>query len=310
MLYHVNDYKLKAKDGADAQFSFRYELRKKSFFFNFGANAQYAYTRMGMKEWTDFDPSATDFTGDNRVVGYHYSKFLEQQTTVSVSVPIQFGVYFTPKFYAAVGVKAFMPLIRQYSTKSGLMTDGSYDFYFVPLEEDDRYRYYPTSLITRSGSYQANDNQQIFVSPTLEMGTVFNVAPRVSLRLGGYVEYSIPVIKPSHLDYPTMIEYGEMDYTSPTLTFEEFTAPISIHSSLDNPTLAGLSKLAVGVKFTVLFNVTPQHICFTCDDETGHRYIQPKRIRRMGSTAIHTSTNKSAKHRKGDTKVERANIQF
>lgn len=298
-LYRMDTYPMKSMLGADGQFTFAYEVRKSAFFFNVGLNAQYSYHRSGMKSWTEQDPNAVDYTGDARTIRYNYTDFVEAQKTLSASVPVQFGVYFTPNFYAALGAKVSMPLLRNYTTKANLMTDGLYDMYFGPLEDDAHYRYYPATEISRSGRYNPDEMMQIFVTPTFEMGYRFYISQRLAIRLAGYAEYTIPVVKAKKFEQPALITYGEMNFTDRTMTFDQFTAPIDFHSALDNPTMNGLSRLAVGAKLTFVINVTPQHRCYTCDDETGRPYIQPKGIRRKGDTS--RQTDSKSKSLKGGT---------
>lgn len=282
-------YSIRQQLGADTQFGFSYELRKRNFFFNIGGEAQFTYTRQGLDDFADVlleGPNALyDMQGDRRDFLFYYTDFRESQQTLYVGVPVQFGYYFTPHFYGAIGAKVQFPLLHRYASEPMLETMGVYPQYFEPLTDNPNYRYYTPGRISSKGEYLAAD--PIFVVPQIELGGRFAVAPRVDMRLGVYAEYGLQFGGKHELPLMAPGSYSNLDFVTPGLTREEFASDIAFFSMLDNATLKNdWSRLGVGVKLTILFNVTGKPECTTCDEDSGIRYRQPRGIRRKNDTKV------------------------
>lgn len=278
--------------GANAGLGVGYELRKKNFVFGVGAAGALDYTQQKISDFLEFDPNSfEDFEHDPRLFGYNYSHYRESQRTISVGADLHFGYYFLPNFYGMVGVQGLFPLDYQYRTATDLMTNGTYPYYSEPLADDILYRYYPKGEFVTNYKYQAG--KSVLLAPYLELGTVFHVAPRVDIRLAGYVEYITPITgkrKQKMLTDYSMVSFNDFPNADlgvflPPMR-EQFYSQIRINSLADLESSSALDRIAFGAKVTFLFNVTPKAQCLTCQDESGIYYRQPRKIRRINSTRI------------------------
>lgn len=273
---------LKNLGGANAQFAFSYEIRKNFFFFNFGGGVQYAYTGQGCDYFMDSFAAAT-YQGVKHEYRYHYRNFEERQHTLLVGMPIQFGFYLIPQFFIAVGARAEYPLLALYRTNTMLMTDGMFPQFIEPFQNNAQYAFYPETPYATRGHYMALGMQPT-VSPTLELGTRFRLGGPVSMRLGVYAEYAIPLLQQRLLP---LTDYSLVDTNPYTHNQQNLWTMLRINSVLDhNPQKRDYSRLSVGVRMTILFNLKSKPQCTTCDDDSGVVYSQPKKIRRTNSTKI------------------------
>lgn len=283
-------YDIRTKIGADAQVGLSYEIRRQNFFFNLGGQVQFTYTAQGLDGFADvltMGPHAmADLQGDRRDFLFYYTDFKETQRTLYVGVPVQFGYYFTPHFYGALGVKLQFPLQHRFSTEPMLETMGRYPQYFEPLTNNPNYRYYTAGAVSSTGTYMTGGTP-VFVTPTVELGGRFAVAHRVDLRLGVYAEYSAQIGGKFDRTLMTPDSYANLDFTTPGLSREDFAKDIAFNSILDNETLdRAWSRMSVGVKLTVLFNLTPAPACTTCNEDSGIPYRQPKGIRSRNDSKV------------------------
>lgn len=265
MLASAQSLPIKSMLGADAQLNFAYELQRRRFFFNVGINARYDLTRNKMKSFIDAFPQQ-DRYGEAVSYRYHYNDLLEQQQTVMVGIPVQFGLYITPQVYLALGVKAEYPLVHSYSTKTQLSTDGMYDRFIEPFENNDYYGYYAPFTYTRTGTCFV-DKVCPWITPSLEVGARFRLKKRVALRLGAYVEYGMPIGAEYTMPY---IDYSGVNQDVTSRTKEDLQSNLVINSILDYSELDHMyGRLAVGVKATFLFQLKQKQPCVTCDDDSG-----------------------------------------
>lgn len=268
---------LKNLGGADAQFAFHYEIRKNFFFFNFGANAHYTYTGQGIAYFAD-EFAATTYQGVAHTYRYHYTNYEERQHTMAVGMPVQFGFYIIPEFYIAVGARAEYPLLATYKTSTGLMTDGMFPWAIEPYQNNAQYGFYPEAPFSIAGNYMTGGAQPT-ISPTLELGTRFRLGGPVSLRLGVYAEYAIPLLQVHGLpltDYSMVAKAPD-----PSHSQEQLWSSLQLNSILDhNAQTRDYWRLSVGIKATFLFNLRSKPHCVTCEDDSGITYQQPKHIRK------------------------------
>ena len=274
---------LKTQAGADAQFGVSYELRKNRFFFNIGAQAQFLYTGVKIGSFTDQLPDITDHDGETYTHQYVYSNYRENQKTLLIGIPVQLGVFLTDKVYLALGVKANLPLLADYSTRSTLETNGLYpaSYYWIdPLANDPTYGFYSPDTYRASGTYEKSGRVWNVV-PNIEVGGLIPLTKKVRLRVGAYVEYALPIgLKREQqlTDYASVNEH----YGSTSLPFskQDLFSNLRVTSVLDNAKLnRDWSRISFGVKLTVLFVLKQKPVCTTCVDDSGLDYIQPKQSR-------------------------------
>lgn len=282
-------YNLLNLPGGDAQFELSYEIRKRNFFFGILGDAHYTITGQRLGSFRD-EYRCTDTNGDPMDYRFNYSNFREYQQTVWVGGGIRFGYYFTPRFYAALGGKVEYPLWNTFKTKTNLQTSGYWPFAYgdvesKPGESSWDYGFFSQQPFEYSGKYMVHKTHLI-VSPYVEIGTRFNLARRVDLRLAGYVEYGIP-IQPEYKS--VVLDYSNVKMDPYWQNREQLWATLKTGSILD---FAGqkhdYSRLCVGVKLAFLFDVTVYvpH-CTTCIDDSGIEYVQPQKQRRRQSTRVY-----------------------
>lgn len=254
--------------GGDAQVGLSYELQKKKFFFNIGVNAHYSLTQNKMNDLVDAFEQP-DYELEPVLYRYHYPDLKELQQTFTVGVPVQFGWYFPSDAYIAVGVKAEYPFYHPYVTEAHMFTDGVYDRLIEPLRNDANYGYYELFDYARTGAYMVNKVCP-WVTPSLEAGAMFRLRKKVSLRLGGYVEYGIPIQPQCDMVYA---DYSQVNQTPQGRTLGDLKANLVLNSILDYEGLKhSYGHLAVGVKATFLFHLKKKQPCVTCDDDSGIPY--------------------------------------
>lgn len=275
-------YNLKDKLGADAQFMFEYELQKKRFFFNIGAHVHYTYTGQQVGNFTEaFD--RVDRYADPLSYRYHYSDYEELQHTLLVGVPVQFGMYVLPALYIAAGLKFEYPLMTNYEARTNLMTDGMYDRFIEPFQDSPHYGFYNTMPVDYRSRYMQTKVHPL-LAPGVEIGARFKLARKVSMRLGLYADYAIPL----GAEHPLPIaDYSMVDLSPVTQTADNLQQNLRLNSVLDNLTLKhDYSRLSVGLRCTVLFNLRGKPECNTCSDDSGIPYLQPRKIRKAGDVYV------------------------
>lgn len=253
---------VKDKMGADAQVRFSYELEHRFFFFNFGVGAQYGYTRQGLLPWTDAF-SRTDKDHELHSYQYCYSDYQERQHTVAFTVPVQLGFYMTEQFYMAVGATFSLPLVKQYAGEATFHTQGVYPWAQQPFQNVPAYGFYTWDIYKDKGNYHS---MQYGIAPTLEIGyDLPHKTDRYFMRIGAYAEYNMVI---GNWAKSVLVDYSAVDANPSTLSQENLKANLRLNSVLDSERLSNpYARMAVGVRFTVLFDVTHQQkICVICDD--------------------------------------------
>lgn len=257
--------------GGDGQIAFSYEVQKRRFFFNVGIHAHYTYTQTKLDQYMEAFPQH-DRYGEEVSYRYHYSDLKEGQQTLTVGVPIQFGWYMGTNVYMALGVKAEYPLMHTYSTQTNIKTDGVYARFIQPFENNPFYGYYPSFPFAYAGTY---DNKVCpWISPTLEIGGRIRIKKKIALRLGGYLEYGIPIGVARDKSF---VDYSAINSDVQTRTQEDLASNLIINSALDcNALSRNYSRFAVGIKCAFLFHLKSKIPCVTCQDDSGIRY-KPKK---------------------------------
>lgn len=272
---------LKNLAGADAQFEFKYEVRRRNFLFNIGIGAQYTYTGQNISEFIDLLP-AIDHDGEAYTHRYVYNDYTERQHTMLIDVPLQLGFYMGNKAYMAFGVKAAFPALHTYGTHTLLHTDGLYPasyYWRDPLSDNPRYGFYPEDELGRGGNYHAGSS--VVLSPTFEVGWFHYLTrnKKVCMRLGVYAEYACPLAQARHYPLTDYSSVNQMYQTKNPALFskDDLWTNLRLNSILDGPELKrDWARLSVGVKATFLFQLKKKHRCFTCDDDSGLDYIGPR----------------------------------
>lgn len=261
--------------GLDAQLGIGYELQKNKFFFSVGARATYDLTRNKVKDYTE-SFLQMDYENEPVLYRYHYVSIKTSHNILMLGVPVQFGVYITPQVYMAAGVRAEYPLVMSYKTGAQIYTDGVYDQYIQPIENDPKYGYYPKFPLSYSGA-RAFKKMYPMVTPGFEVGARFRLKKRTFVRVGAYVEYGFPLGAEYKLPF---IDYSLVDQTPGGRSLEDLQQNLIINSELYYEGLSSAyNRLAVGVKATFLFQLKQKQPCVTCVDDSGIAF-KPKRSKK------------------------------
>ena len=253
---------VKDKLGADAIFMLSYEIRKEWFIFGFGAQADYDYTRQQVNDFADIY-ERKDREDEDIYYAYRYSDYGDEQHVLNVSVPLYVGANIGRLLYVLAGAKVSIPMLSLHKTTTDLSTDGTYRRFIHTIEDAPSYGYYAIDEYSYSSAFDA---PEIKVSPFAEFGfriPVRSKSGRVGMRLGLYAEYGIPLSVNNKM---MLVDYSYVDKSPFTQTKEQLRSSIVFNSPLNtNIVSSKLSQLSVGLRWTVLINVTPpEHICM-CD---------------------------------------------
>ena len=253
---------IKDKIGADGIFMLSYEMRKEWFIFGFGAQADYDYTRQEVGEFADVF-SRKDREEEDINYAYRFSGYGDEQHVLQVSVPLYVGANIGSLLYVLAGAKVSIPMLSLHKTTTDLTTDGTYLRFIHTIQDAPTYGYYAPDEYEYSSSFDA---PEIKISPFAEFGfriPVHSRSGRVGMRLGLYAEYGIPL---SINNKMMLVDYSSVDKSPFTQSQEQLRSSIVFNSPLNTNIVAKkLSQLSVGLRWSVLINVTPpEHICM-CD---------------------------------------------
>lgn len=251
--------------GANAQFSLAYEMQYRMFIANIGLSGSYFLTRQQVNNQV-----SDDFTGVHKkqpyIYSYVYSLMSDRQQTVYAELPIQIGLMFNSGVYALVGTKFKLNVFNTYQlntrmhtvldmTASGAATvfDGSK----ASVDPEGTMGVCPPMDYLNEGTYNLS---KLNVALTAEVGYKIPLpmsVKRTAMRVGAFFEYGMPVPAYTLNKNANMGKYGSAtgDYLNNTTS--------QLHSSTQLPSVLEMGKLnkfshmmAVGVRFTILFDVT------------------------------------------------------
>lgn len=251
--------------GADAQFAIAYEFQYRKFIVNAGVAGSYMLTRQRIGGIVTDDFSGVN-KGNTYIYSYAYSQMSDCQKNVYAEVPIQIGYMFTPEIYALIGAKFKMNMFNTHDLQAEMHTvldmtasdaatvfDGSKG----AVGPEGTMGVCPSSNFQSSGTYDAS---KFNLALTAEVGYMIPVpakVKRVRMRAGAFFEYGMPV--PS---YALDKESSMADYSSVGTNYLNNTTSL-LSSSVQLPCMLEMGHLskfahtmAVGVRFTLLFDVT------------------------------------------------------
>lgn len=256
--------------GADAIFGLGYELRKNSFFFGLGAQADFDITRQQLGHFVEAD-RRTDFENDLHTYSYRYSGYTDVQRNLQLGVPVYFGMYFGSYVYGTIGAKFAYSFWMNHTTTTQLTTDGTYTRYAEPITDRPRYGFYPLDTYSYSGPATGS----MKVGPTLEVGAkipLYTASRRIGMRVGLYAEYLFPL---SYTNNVALVDYSAVNRDPNALSKADLQQNIRFNSALTSPyQLRAAYNMAVGIKLTLLFNVTAVHKLCNCDNDSGIHPVQ------------------------------------
>lgn len=253
---------IKDMPGADALFQLSYELRKRSFFVGLGIQADYDFTWQRVDTFSNLF-ERTDREYDPITYAYRYSDYRDRQHTLQLSVPLYVGANVGRYFYVLAGAKVSLAFVAEHKTTTLLSTDGTYHRFIHTIVDVPSYGYYYEDLYASVGAWEA---PFLKVSPMAEFGfriPVKSKSGRVGMRAGFYAEYGIPLDWSNMLP---MIDYRHVDDSPFTQSQDNLRENIVFNSVLNSSfQKKAFNQLTVGLRWTLLINVTPpDHVCM-CD---------------------------------------------
>lgn len=256
--------RIKDMPGGDALFSLTYELRKAGFFLGFGAEVDYDYTWQKIDSFIDrFDRQDREY--DEIYYEYVYHDYRDAQHNLQVSIPLYVGYNIGHYAYVKAGAKLSLSLLNNHKTTTDLATQGTYKRFIHTIQNAPTYGYYYNDEYTYSAPFDASS---LKVSPLLEAGAripIHTKSKRLGMRIGAYAEYAIPLSWNNKLE---MIDYGAVDKSPFTQNQQNLRDNIVFNSILNTSyQKKAFNQLTVGVRWTLLINVTPpDHVCM-CDGD-------------------------------------------
>lgn len=241
--------------GADGQFHIGYELRQRNFFFGIGVGGDFDLHRQGIDSLKD-TYARIDREADPVEYTYAYRDYKDLQQAVSLSIPIYVGGYLTEEFYMLAGVKIGLHLWNTHTVHTEMETYGTYPQFIHTIRHAEYFGYYNESHYTYTSAYPA---PALKVTPMVELGYKIPVetkSKRVEMRLGGYVEYGIPLSAQNTL---RLVDISRTDVNPVTQNQKNLEQFIVLNPAVasDWQDKGKTCNLQVGVRFTCLFNVTP-----------------------------------------------------
>lgn len=286
--------------GADALFGLGYELRFHKVFVGLQAQLDYDLTRQSLsyfeetrKGYIDNVVGSDGIRQENISYRYMYDSYQEAQNHLQGSGQLCVGGNVGQHVYVLAGAKFSASVRSGYHANIMLSTTKIYNDALAPEVDklSDKDGAYGTHLMDPKPSHLYSDPQEddsyltanpfrFKVSPIIEVGARIRIpsaSGRVGMRVGAYAEWAIPVMgsteQGSNLVVYDHLEYFKHGgYTVIPNTRQYMDELIKVNSVLNTTNISranalSLTQLTVGVKCTLLFNVTaPKHFCILCDD--------------------------------------------
>ena len=248
---------IKTKFGGGGGGHLLYELNAKGWFVNIGVGADYMITNIWMGAYTDAF-ARVDRMGEALTYRYQFSDLSEQQRQLRVVVPLQIGYQSEDLWYVGVGA-AFRsaPLINTIGFKSQMYAQGEYDRFIEPIRETPYYGFWAGDTYTGQGVMLSATNE---VALEAEAGVNIPLPMRViKMRAGVFVGYDLPLTKYEARSSSPLVDYSAVNTNPLTQTQENVKQNIRFGSMLDTSLAAhDAHRLRVGVRLTVLFDITPK----------------------------------------------------
>lgn len=266
-----------------------YEIRANHFFINLGAQADWQSAGQRVEGWTE-PYNRLDPFGNPVTYNYRYSFLEERQKNLQVAPMLQLGGYLGQYVYVAAGVKVRLTLQNEYASRVNMTTDGVYEKYIQPVQNSPVHGYYPTDVY-KGGGKQIYALTQPVVAPMVEVGAklpIHTPSHRVGMRVGAYIEYGLPIgweKEPTSSfnalsSVATVMDYRQVDLVPQHYSQQNLKDNLLFHSVLRSDWMKSApGNLSVGLKLTVMFNVTAVKSFCNCDAD-----FAP--IQRKGGTRI------------------------
>lgn len=240
--------------GAAAGLSLLYEVQYHGWIIGLGIEGQYQYLRDTVADFVDAD-ARIDRDGEAVMYGYAYHRYHETDHVAGIAVPVYFGKNFGNWVYALFGAKFSMPLWAQYNVQTDMATQGEYAWNIDPVRSDANNDFSTLGYYKKLPYAYANTYQEYMrVAVTAEVGANIPIpAKKARLRAGIYGVYGFRLGQSN--DY-NLADYSKVDKNPLTQSLADLQRNITWNASNTSHINSLPGNLEVGVKLTVLFDVT------------------------------------------------------
>lgn len=296
---------LRVAPGADANAGVGYEVSTNRIFFNVGAEVDFDYGRMRIKDFADqLSYSCTQpaeyaglmgATTEQMEYSIYYTDYLETDNELQVAVPVQLGVYVTDVIYVAAGMKVVLGLMNNYDVKTTLYTGAKTDFMqpggLLGTNHMDELQtaaaayygvYQPSEFRFSDSQAHRNYRSQHYamstmLAPNVEVGARLPLGEHSphNVRIGAYIEYGIPLRKGEAGE--KLVDYSQMSLDTSRPAGERTAESGLCEANMRNTIAAapikdtrfvgrGFSTLSIGLRVTFNLDVTVRKkICHCLD---------------------------------------------
>lgn len=255
----INTDALRNKAGGAASFAFHYEMQYRSWMWGLGVEGTFQHLHDQVLPFSD-SFTRLDMDGDEVNYAYVYTAYGEKSQTANLRIPIYFGMNFS-KVYTMIGVRLEIPIWSQYAVVADMYTQGTYPWSITPVVSDgindfSSLGFYPTNTYTYVNTYE----EKLYIAPFIEVGYEFFRTDKVNMRVGAYAAYALPIVTGEKVP---LADYSAIDINPRTQNLENLKQQIRWNPLVQSDKYPDTPyKLEVGVKLTMLFNVTADnHKC-------------------------------------------------
>lgn len=255
----INTDALRNKAGGAASFAFHYEMQYRSWMWGLGVEGTFQHLHDQVLPFSD-SFTRLDMDGDEVNYAYIYTAYGEKSQTANLRIPIYFGMNFS-KVYTMIGVRLEIPIWSQYAVVADMYTQGTYPWSITPVVSDgindfSSLGFYPTNTYTYVNTYE----EKLYIAPFIEVGYEFFRTDKVNMRVGAYAAYALPIVTGEKVP---LADYSAIDINPRTQNLENLKQQIRWNPLVQSDKYPDTPyKLEVGVKLTMLFNVTADnHKC-------------------------------------------------
>lgn len=254
LLPNGNDIIIKGGGGGGGHLL--YELRTGGWFFNIGLGADYILTNTALATYTDAF-GRVDRTGEALTYRYNYSDYAEQQRQVRLMIPLQVGYQFGDYVYVGVGASLrTKPLLNEIRTHTRMYTQGEYERFIEPFRDAPYYGFWSEDEYSGTGIMRSATNE---MAVEAEVGTNIPLnAKKVRMRAGLYFGYDLPLSQFEEREATALVDYSAVNKSPYSQSQEDLKENIRFNSMLDTSLSAEAQRVRVGLRLTVLFDVTPK----------------------------------------------------
>ena len=255
----INTDALRNKAGGAASFAFHYEMQYRSWMWGLSVEGTFQHLHDQVLPFSD-SFTRLDMDGDEVNYAYVYTAYGEKSQTANLRIPIYFGMNFS-KVYTMIGVRLEIPIWSQYAVVADMYTQGTYPWSITPVVSDgindfSSLGFYPTNTYTYVNTYE----EKLYIAPFIEVGYEFFRTDKVNMRVGAYAAYALPIVTGEKVP---LADYSAIDINPRTQNLENLKQQIRWNPLVQSDKYPDTPyKLEVGVKLTMLFNVTADnHKC-------------------------------------------------